>query len=74
MKPGRVDLCATTCLQRSRQPRGHQKATDALPSVVVAPGLLGRQHEVNREDDDTDAGYQARQELFALLILAAATH
>lgn len=58
-------------MQRLPAPRARHKSTDALPSVVAAPGLLEREHEVNREDDDTDASYEARQELFSLLIGAA---
>jgi hypothetical protein len=44
---------------------------DELPRVLAAPGLLEQPSKVVREEDDTDASYEARCELFALLIAAA---
>jgi len=40
---------------------------EALPSVVAAPGLLDRPHEVIREPDDTYESYEARKGLFMTL-------
>jgi hypothetical protein len=47
---------------------------ELLPSVTVAPELVGVVHEVVREEDDTDADYAARCELFALISEAAGKH
>jgi len=46
--------------------------SEALPSVVVAPGLLERADEVIREPDDTDESYEARKGLFMTLLRSAA--
>ena len=46
--------------------------SEALPSVVVAPGLLERADEVIREPDDTDESYEARKGLFTTLLRSAA--
>ena len=37
------------------------------PTVIVAPGTLGDDAIVVRHPDDTDAEYQSRCDLFALL-------
>jgi len=42
-------------------------AADGLPRVIIVPGLLERGHDVIRDDDDTDADYEARCNLVALL-------
>ena len=36
--------------------------------VLAAPGMLDRKFTVTREPDDTDAEYQARCELFEILV------
>jgi hypothetical protein len=41
---------------------------DFRPTVIVAPGVLGKGAVVVRHPDDTDSEYQARCELFALLL------
>jgi hypothetical protein len=38
------------------------------PTVIVAPGVLGDSATVVRYPDDTDSEYQARCDLFALLL------
>jgi len=43
--------------------------TDPRPTVLVAPELAGRRdYTVIREPDDTDADYEARVDLFALML------
>jgi hypothetical protein len=44
-----------------------------FPRVIATPGLLDQPVNVIREEDDTDASYEARCELFTLLIEAART-
>jgi len=44
---------------------------DKRPRVIAAPELLDRPFTVVREEDDTDASYDSRCELFALLVEAA---
>jgi hypothetical protein len=46
-------------------------SADQQPRVIAAPGLLDQPFTVVREEDDTDASYESRCELFALLIEAA---
>lgn len=41
------------------------------PHVAVAPGLLDQPHVVAREDDDTDADYEARCRLLAAALRVA---
>ena len=60
----------------------HNAATLAPPSelapagtplhIAVAPGLLGHEHVVIRDADDTDESYQSRCELVALMLDYAA--
>jgi hypothetical protein len=44
------------------------EASDMKPTVIVAPGVLGDGAIVVRHPDDTDSEYQARCDLFALLL------
>ena len=44
---------------------------EQLPPVIVARELIGVVHQVIREDDDSDADYAARCELFTLISEAA---
>lgn len=44
---------------------------EQLPRVIVAPELVGVVHQVIREEDDSDADYAARCELFTLISEAA---
>jgi len=44
------------------------KALDMQPTVIVAPEVLGESAIVVRHPDDTDSEYQARCDLFALLL------
>jgi hypothetical protein len=46
-------------------------APPGTPHVAVAPGLLDREHVVTREDDDTDADYEARCRLLAAALRVA---
>jgi len=41
------------------------------PTVAVVPELLLGEHVAVREDDDTDADYEARSRLLAAVLLAA---
>jgi hypothetical protein len=45
--------------------------TEELPPVIIAPELIGVVHQVVREEDDSDADYAARCELFTLISEAA---
>lgn len=47
-----------------RQPNG----TEREPRVIAAPGMLDCKYTVIREDDETDAEYEARYRLFAVLL------
>jgi hypothetical protein len=62
----------TTKRRAGRTPTTATSATpellDIKPTVIVAPGVLGDDAVVVRHPDDTDAEYQARCDLFALLL------
>jgi hypothetical protein len=50
-------------------PRTDSASRDIRPVVIVAPELRGRRDSVViREQDDTDADYQSRCDLVALLL------
>ena len=59
-----------TQLVTQRDPAPQPKAEDPLRLFVV-PELLGQDHQVIREPDDTDEDYAARCALFALIVEAA---
>jgi hypothetical protein len=46
-------------------------AADERVHVAVAPDLLNQDHVVDREDDDTDADYEARSRVMAAVLAIA---
>jgi Arc/MetJ-type ribon-helix-helix transcriptional regulator len=55
--------------QASSQPRSAPSDTPA--HVAVAPGLLDHEHVVVRDEEDTDADYEARRRLLDLALRVA---
>lgn len=48
-----------------------QTETEEPLRLMVAPDLIGQDHHVIREDDESDEEYAARCELFARIVEAA---
>jgi hypothetical protein len=61
-------------VQTRTEPADATERAELWPHVAVAPGLLEQRPVVVREEDDTDADYEARTRLLAaaLAVLAAA--
>jgi len=57
--------------RRRAKPQPDLAPAGTPPHVAVAPGLLDREHVVTREDDDTDADYDARCRLLAAALRVA---
>jgi len=57
--------------RRRAKPQPDLAPPGTPPHVAVAPGLLDREHVVTREDDDTDADYEARCRLLAAALRVA---
>jgi len=65
--PGSIllDMSEASPVQAPTEPAEPAEAAELWPHVAVAPGLLERRHVVVRDDDDTDADYEARTRLLA---------
>jgi hypothetical protein len=60
-----------TILNRPGLPESGLTTPDERVHVAVAPGLLDQDHLVDREEDDTDADYEARSRLLAAALRIA---
>nr|WP_294545951.1 hypothetical protein [uncultured Rhodopila sp.] len=60
-----------TILDRPALPDPKLGSPDEPVHVAVAPGLLDQKHVVDREEDDTDADYEARSRLLAAALRIA---
>nr|WP_294527861.1 hypothetical protein [uncultured Rhodopila sp.] len=60
-----------TILDQPAIPDPKLASPDERVHVAVAPGLLDQEHVVDREEDDTDADYEARSRLVAAVLKIA---
>lgn len=72
IQPARAELGAMNKVGPPRPRRAKPRPELAPPgtpvSLIVAPGLLTREHGAIREDDDTDEDFEASKRLLAAVL------